>query len=291
MDPAIRFQDISFFYVNQDAPENIKDVTPQDLTFLFDQFSLDLPKGVLSIVGENGTGKSTLLLLAGGRLFPIQGSISILGRSSQDFRNALHDPELERERAKLVSYVYQNMEFESDHSVGDLMNQVFSQGFHPEARADLIPELVTALSLDNALTKRTQELSKGALQRAVIAFAVLYGSQITMMDEPVFAMEEPRKEATMEYLQDYARRSETSLYFTAHNLHLCEQYSDQMLILKKGNTALDSQGYILGPTAEVCTRENLEQAYKVPYETLHRKEGLYRDMLMKRFADGGTPQD
>lgn len=54
------------------------------------------------------------------------------------------------------------------------------------------------------LSLTTQTLSEGQLQRAIIAFSLLYGSRVIMMDEPVFALEDRQKDRTFESLMHYA---------------------------------------------------------------------------------------
>ena len=123
--------------------------------------SAELPAGLVSFVGQNGYGKSTLLLLAGARLIPDEGSVTVLGTSTRSFQGAREDAEIEEERNRLVSFVYQNMEFESSESVGDLMEFVYKNGFHDDKSLDLLQSIRKELQLDPFLGKRTQDLAKG----------------------------------------------------------------------------------------------------------------------------------
>ena len=284
MTPAIEFSDLSFFYVNEDAPADPRQLTTEDLTLVFEHLDLHIPRGLTALIGENGVGKSTLLLLAGGRLFPAAGSVSLLGTDTAAFRGADQDPALEEERNRLVSFVYQNMEFETDLALGEVLGQVFAGGFHDPSRAGLVDEIVRSFDLSDYLPRPMAALAKGPMQRAVMAMALLYGSKIILMDEPVFAMEEPRKEQVMEYVRAFSKQTDTPVVYTAHNIDLCRKYSESMLILKK-NPDPGSLPYLLGPTREVCTKENIVAAYRVPYDTLHHKEHLYREMLLNRAKD------
>jgi ABC-type cobalamin/Fe3+-siderophores transport system ATPase subunit len=125
------------------------------------------------------------------------------------------------------------------------------------------------------LGKKTQEASKGELQRIILAFSLLYGSKIIMMDEPFFAMEQNQKIQAMEFFLDYAEKEKVSIYYSAHELELTEKYSDYMLLFyKDGNIKL-------GPTKEVFIKENIEEAYQIPYHMLKTKEAVYRSLLEK----------
>ncbi len=240
---------------------------------VFGGLTLQIPSGVTSLVGPNGVGKSTFLLLAGARLFPTEGAVSIFGRNTREFAGVESDPEQESKRNELVSFVYQNMEFESEQPLGELLDLVYEAGIW-EDKSDLFTrELIDLLELGPELGKRTGELSKGGMQRAVIAFSLLYGSRIIAMDEPVFALEEHQKQRVFEYLVDVAARYSRTVLFSAHELNITESYSDTMLLFGKDGSL------VFGPTKEVFTRDSVERAYQVPYDLLHRKEQLYREML------------
>jgi iron complex transport system ATP-binding protein len=273
--PLIQFKNVSFFYLQKDAPSDLKQLSEEDLNFIFQELDLDLPPGVLSVIGENGIGKSTLMLLAAGRLFPVSGRVEIMGNDTGRFREAREKPSLEAERNALASVVYQNMEFETEHSLGDMIGEVFAGGFHDSEDDWVISEGRRVFELESLLTRKFQELSKGEMQRALMAIAIAYGSSILFMDEPVFALEEHQKERSLEYLRDYSHRTKRSLLFSAHNIHLCRDYADNTLLMRKDGN------FVLGSASDVCQKEVLEAAYQVPMDFLHRKESLYRDMLLK----------
>lgn len=267
MDTAVELSGVSFFYQEHDIEE------PDETSRVFSQMSAKFPAGMMSIVGPNGIGKSTLLLLAGARLFPQEGSVSILGVDTREFSQAETDPEIERERNRLVSFVYQNMEFETAESVGDLMQIVYENGFHEDRTEEFLMRIRSELEMDPFLAKRTQDLSKGQLQRAIIAFSLLYGSRIIMLDEPVFALEEPQKARALRFLLDLSRELSLPVYFSVHNLNLSQKYSDYALLFT------ETGRFTIGPSDQMFTRDRLEAAYHAPMDTLHQRDQLYREML------------
>jgi iron complex transport system ATP-binding protein len=288
----ISFQNISFAWWNPDAPENHSERTIDDLTIVFDDFSLDIPAGITSVLGQNGIGKSSLLMLGGARLFPQKGKVLIDDEDSFTFLEAPKNPGLEEYRNRLVSFVYQNMEFDSDDNIGTLFETVAAQAgesgaagraANPTGRnagtgspAGIPSDMIRALELGPVLHKKTQELAKGDLQRAVIGLALCYGSRILIMDEPVFAMEDRHKQAAFEYVRSHCLSTGTHMVYTAHDIQLCRDYADTMVLIHKDKSVLT------GPVAEICTDRNLEEAYGVPIETLHKREHLYREMLRNR---------
>ena len=255
MTPEIVFERVSFRY-----PETEADI--------FTGLDLELPPGMVSLVGQNGTGKSTLLLLASGRLLPTGGRVFIRGRDTRELTG-------EADRQALVSFIYQNMEFEAEEPIGRLLEFVKDGGAFKDEPRSRIDELVEVFELGAVLRRRMQEVSKGELQRAILAFSLLYGAPILAMDEPVFALEDRQKKAVMSHLAGLAHAGAMSIYYSAHELDLSQEYSDHLVLFSR------SAAPRVGPTTEMFTREIIENAYEVPFHLLKRWEELYRAYLVK----------
>ncbi len=264
MEPEIVFEEVSFRYPDGDGD-------------IFTGLDLALPRGIVSLVGQNGTGKSTLLLVASGRLLPTHGRVLIRGRDTRDLQD-------EAERQKLVSFIYQNMEFDTEEPIGRLLSFVHANGLHAPGRQDpaaermpriTVAELVDVFELSPVLGRRTQEVSKGELQRTILAFSLLYGSPLIAMDEPIFALESHQKQNAMDYLSLRARQEEMSLYYSVHELDISQKYSDYILLFSREAPPR------LGKTSEIFTRETIEKAYEVPFDMLKKREELYRKYLVE----------
>jgi len=256
MNSIFQFDQVTFGYTEKEE-------------VLFNQMSLGFPEGVTSLIGQNGVGKSTFMLLAGGRLIPQTGNVTILGQNTKDLTD-------ENQKNKLVSFVYQNMEFETQDKFGDLMPLVFQSGNMSSGFETLAKDIINNLGLAQGLNKKTQEMSKGELQRAIIAFSLLYGSPIIMMDEPVFALEADQKEKTLGFLNNYAHTSGISILYSIHELQLSQKYSQNIALFYK-------DGRIeIGSREEVFQNNKIEEAYQVPMDMLHKKENLYRQQLKSR---------
>jgi iron complex transport system ATP-binding protein len=257
MEGAIRFEAVSYEWVDDEDGTR----TP-----VFADLDLELPRGVVSLVGQNGTGKSTLLALAAGSIVPDRGRVLVGGVDTRQVRD-------EESRQRLVSFVWQNMEFETEAPIGTLLEAVHASGFHAVKRPGFVEELIEAFELAPVLGRRTQEVSKGELQRTILAFSLLYGAPLLVMDEPIFALEDRQQERALEYLCAYARREGIGLYFSLHELDLSRRFSDHLLLFSRGAPPR------IGATEELFTRETIEQAYEVPLDLLKRREALYRKML------------
>jgi len=247
----IDFQNVTFGY--DDAP-------------VLKEVSVTSPPGVTSLTGPNGAGKTTFLLLASGRLLPESGTVVLEGQDTATLDDG--------QKNQLASLVYQNMEFENEEPLGELLDFVVANGFLGHGDPSFQKTVVTTFELTKLLTRKTQNLSKGEMQRAVMAFSVLYGSRVVVMDEPVFALEDQQKRTALGFLAEHARATGRSFLYSAHELDLTKDFSDRVLLFAKDAAPR------LGTADELLTREVLEQAYQVPYILLHQREQLYRSTLL-----------
>jgi len=292
----LTFDNVSFTYPLMgdeiETDENGKPILPSPV---FDYFSAMLPGGFTSLIGPNASGKSTFMLLASGRVKPQQGKVLLFGKDIAALS--------EGERNNYASFLYQNMEFEQDDPVKSLLEQVQtagatnSAGKTRDSKADgqkwggsteagstngksvsspVLPALTDVISvfeLGKILDRKLNGISKGEMQRVLMAFAVLYGSKSIFMDEPMFAMEDAQKHKAMEYLRDYSVKNSIPVFIAMHELDLSRKYAENVLLFYP-NRDMD-----FGTPDEVLTNDSLEKAYGVPAALLRETEALNRKSL------------
>ncbi len=263
----LKFEDVHFAYppVEGDVDDDGKQIQPP---VIFDHFSAELPSGFVSLVGPNASGKSTFMLLAAGRVLPQEGTVQLLGRDTRSIS--------EEERDKLASYIYQNMELDTDQEVRELLDYVYTNGSLCGKASGALEEVKEVFELQDLLDKKFNALSKGQLQRALAAFSLLYGSKSVFMDEPFFALEERQKESAIKYLKEFCAAKGVTVYISMHELDLTKKYADTVMLFYP-NHDID-----LGSAAEVLTDEALEKSYGVPASMLKQSEELSREQIARR---------
>ena len=263
----IEFNDVSFTYpaVEGDLDADGKPIEPRAV---FEHFTAQFPSGFISLVGPNGSGKSTFMLLASGRLVPTTGKVLMMGKDI-----AMMTGEAKNMRA---SVIYQNMEFETEDKVRDLLTQVYRSGtLQGKASGilgndDLLKEVIEVFELEGVLDHTLTGISKGEIQRTLLAFSILYGSNSVFMDEPLFAMEYPQKEKALSYLRDYCKKTGTTIYISMHELDLTKRFAEKVLLF------YPNRDMSFGTPDEVLTDEDLEKAYGLPVEMLKKGEEYTR---------------
>ncbi|MCQ2613122.1 MAG: ABC transporter ATP-binding protein [Treponemataceae bacterium] len=254
----IEFNNVSYTYPAVEDDE----LQPKPV---FDYFTAALPASFISLIGPNASGKSTFMLLASGRVKPQQGKVLLLG---QDV--AAMDEEA---RGKLSSFVYQNMEFDTDDKVAELLEYVFNNGLYAGKEKALFDSTLEAFELAKTLDKKLTGIAKGEIQRVLLAFSVLFGSKSVFLDEPMFAMETRQKEKAMDFLRSYSAERKIPVCMAMHELDLSRRYAENVLLF------YPDRNMDFGTPDEVLVKEALEKAYGVPAAMLREAEQLNRKSL------------
>lgn len=273
---CIEFENVSFTYpvVEGDLDADGNQIVPSPV---FSHFSGCIPSGFTSLIGPNGSGKSTFLMLASGRLIPQEGRCLLFG---QDI--AALD---ESKKNLLASVIYQNMEFESEDKVENLLSYVYSNGALKgnakgilDSNRNLLDEVIDVFEVEKVLGHGLTHLSKGEIQRVLLCFALLYGSASVFMDEPMFAMEDSQKHKALDYIKKFASKTGTAIFISMHELDLTRKYADKVILFHP-NRDMD-----YGTPDEVMTDADLEKAYGIPAALLKNREDMTREEL-KQTAD------
>jgi len=276
----IKFTDVSYTWPDPESPGKP----------VFDAFTAEIPGGFISLTGPNGAGKSTLMLFAGGRVMHSTGQVELCGHDTRILSGIWKDdtgargpgltPEIEHARNLVCSFLYQNMEFDADGDdnsrVGALLEFVYVNGGHRSKDERFLKDVSAVFELETLLSRKLDALSKGEIQRVLLAFSALYGSKAILMDEPVFAMEQRQKEKALEFFRDMRLRSGVSVLVSLHELALTRKYADTAMLFYP-DRRID-----LGTCDEVLTKEALEDAYGVPAAMLHDTEKLTRTAMLER---------
>lgn len=163
-------------------------VSIQNLSFsrgdkkIFDDITLDFDRGkITAIMGPSGTGKTTLLKLIGGQLYPTQGSVLVDGQNVHQLRRtALY------ELRKRIGMLFQSGALLTDMNVYD--NVAFPLREHTHLPESMIRTLVLmklqAVGLRGARNLMPSELSGGMARRVALARAIALDPMMILYDEP-----------------------------------------------------------------------------------------------------------
>jgi lipoprotein-releasing system ATP-binding protein len=185
------------------------------------------PGEMVALVAPSGTGKSTLLHLAGLLEKPDGGEIYVGGRPTA----AMDDSERTRIRREDLGFVYQFHHLLPEFSA--LENVVIPQLIRGLSRADArnrASQLLTFLGLGKRLDHRPGELSGGEQQRVAIARAVANAPRLLLADEPTGNLDPNTADRVFQTLVAIVRASKLAALIATHNLELASRMDRQVTI-------------------------------------------------------------
>ena len=198
---------------------------------VFKNVSLTLKQGeVVALVGQSGTGKSSLLHMAGLLEAPSGGEVVIGGAAS----SSLSDGERTRIRRDTLGFVYQAHHLLPEFSA--LENVVMPQLIAGKSKAAAETEarrLLDIMGLGQRLTHRPAELSGGEQQRVAIARALANHPRVLLADEPTGNLDPRTAAGVFDTLIAVVREEGTAALVATHNLELAARM-DRALILHEG---------------------------------------------------------
>ena len=244
----IEAKNISFSYQNKPILHNVD----------FKLYQGD----VLSLVGQNGCGKTTLLKILLG-IYKSKGSVKLLSKEIKDYKR--------KELAKLISYVPQTHQIPFDYTVFDvvLMGRLAHIGLfsnyslNDKNIAIKCLEKVGILHLkDNIYSK----ISGGERQLAFIARALTQESKIIFMDEPVTGLDYGNQLKLLKFLKELCVEGYTFVKTTHYPDHAL--YASNKVMMLKDGKVLD-----VGDINTKLTTYNIKELYDVDVEIISRENG------------------
>ena len=192
----------------------------------------------VSILGQSGCGKTTLLNIIGGLDRYTSGELYIGGRATSDFR----DRDWDNYRNHSVGFIFQSYNLIPHQSVLSNVELALTLTGVPRAerrrRAD---EALEKVGLADQLNKKPNEMSGGQMQRVAIARALVNDPEILLADEPTGALDSETSVQIMELLKEISK--DRLVIMVTHNPELAKQYSTRIIRLLDGNITDDTMPY------------------------------------------------
>lgn len=250
----------------------------RDVTFgykknqlVLENISFCLGQGeILSLLGPNGTGKSTLLNCINGGLH-YSGEIMV---NNENIRNISL-----RKKARLIGYVPQQMKSDFNLKVIDfvMMGRIpYSRfGFNEKDR-EISFSILKKVGLEGFEMRSLNELSGGEKQKVYISRALAQEPDILILDEPTSALDLKNQLDVMELLALLSKEERLSMLISIHDLSLASMFSDQIMMLKDRRLAAS------GSPQSILTEKNILDVYGVScsvitdtyqYIHLHKRNG------------------
>ena len=204
----------------------------------------------VSILGQSGCGKTTLLNIIGGLDQYTQGDLVINGRSTKGYK----DRDWDTYRNHSVGFVFQSYNLIPHQSVlSNVEMALVLSGTAKAERRERARRALEQVGLGEHINKRPNQLSGGQMQRVAIARAIVNDPEIILADEPTGALDTETSVEVMEILKRLSR--DRLVIMVTHNQQLAEEYSDRIVRVSDGVILSDTD-----PVDSACELLTDEQA-------------------------------
>ena len=215
-------------------------------TKLFENFNLNInPGDFVSVIGSNGSGKTTMLNLICGSIPLDKGTILINNQKINTLK--------EFERYKTIGRVYQDpskgtcptMTILENMSLADNKNRSFNLSWGTnKKRIDYYKELLSQLNLglEDKLGVKVGLLSGGQRQAMALLMTTMSPIEILILDEHTAALDPKTAEIIMELTGKIVKEKNLTAIMVTHNLRYAVEYGDRILMMHQGQNVMDCAG-------------------------------------------------
>ncbi len=215
--------------------------------------TLDLngPK-LISILGPNGVGKSTLIHCINKILTPVSGTVMIDGQDVGGIKL--------KDMAKIVGYV----PYSSNDTFPLTVVDTVLMGRHPYSTwnsldhdLDIVYDTLERLGISDLAMRPFNELSAGQHQKVMLARGLVQEPKVLLLDEPTSNLDVRHQLDVVKMLRELSREKNMLVVMICHDINIAAKFSDEIILLDKGTV------YAVGTPDEVITPSNLEEVYGV----------------------------
>ena len=192
----------------------------------------------VSILGQSGCGKTTLLNIIGGLDKYTSGDLKINGRSTKDFK----DRDWDAYRNNSIGFVFQSYNLIPHQTVLSNVELALTlSGVSKAERRQRATEALEKVGLKEQIHKKPNQMSGGQMQRVAIARALVNDTDILLADEPTGALDTQTSIQIMDLLKEISK--DRLIIMVTHNPELATQYSTRIIRLLDGTITDDSNPY------------------------------------------------
>ena len=214
--------------------------------------------GLISIMGPNGCGKTTLLSCIAGLKKITKGSISIQGKDIKNYKP--------KELSKIISFMKQSNQFTIKISVLDLLKfgrYPYSKDNLTKEDLEIIDHYMDYLHIRQYRDRYINELSGGQRQRVLIAMMLIQQTPWMLLDEPLNNLDIYYAKMIMKILRDIVDKEHKTIHLVNHDLNFAANYSDNIMIIgHMGRISYKDK------TENIMKKDILEEIYETDIDIL-----------------------
>lgn len=183
----------------------------------------------ISIIGANGSGKSTFLQILDGLIFADRGVLSFYGKQLNE--KVFSDAKFSQEFRRKVGFIFQNSDVQlfCPTVKEDIVFGPLQLGFAKSEIQKRLEKLIATLGIKELLDRSPHQLSIGEQRKVAIASVLIIDPQILLLDEPTAGLDPLTTRHIIDLLIDQNNSGKTIVTAT-HDLHIVEEISDSVYV-------------------------------------------------------------
>jgi len=192
----------------------------------------------VSILGQSGSGKTTMLNIIGGLDKYTSGDLIINGKSTKKYK----DRDWDTYRNHSIGFVFQSYNLiQHQTALANVELALTLSGISKEEARNRAKQMLVKVGLEDHMHKKPNQMSGGQMQRIAIARALVNDPDIILADEPTGALDSDTSVQIMDLLKEIAK--DKLVIMVTHNAELAEEYSTRIVRLSDGKITGDSNPY------------------------------------------------
>ncbi len=213
---------------------------------LYEDFSLTIPEGqFVSVVGSNGSGKTSMLNLICGTILADSGQILINGTDVSNQKDYVRHRRIGRVYQDPAKGTCPSMNILENLSIADNKGKFYglSRGTN-KARISYYKEMLRELNLglEDKINVPVGSLSGGQRQALALIMATMQPIEFLILDEHTAALDPKTAEIIMELTDKIVREKQVTTIMVTHNLRYAVEYGNRLLMMHQGSVILDKDG-------------------------------------------------
>ncbi len=207
---------------------------------------------LISVLGPNGVGKSTLIHCMNKILEPLEGFVRVSNRDLESISI--------KDLSRFMGYV----PYSSYNNFPLTVTDTVLMGRHPHSKwgtldedLKIVYDTLKLIGIEDLAERPSNELSAGQHQKVMLARGLAQEPKILLLDEPTSNLDIRYQLEIIRILRDLAHTKDMLIIMISHDINIASKYSDNIIMLSKGSV------FAIGKPTDVITEENMKKVYDV----------------------------